>query len=96
MTTPESVDKLMSLTAHEFIATLAHLGPSSQQPDGVIVFRLDGGSVRIRFKPQPSVTLGGLLALPRAKVTLTFDGAADDARTAFLKRFDLAFKRGGG
>jgi hypothetical protein len=96
MTTPDHVEKLMSLTPQEFIDTLARLSPSTRDFAGAHVLPVAGGTVRIEFTPQTSVTLGGLLALPRAKVTISFDGVDNAARDAFLKRFELAFQRGGG
>ena len=96
MTTPARIEKLMSLTVQEFVDTLARLGPATLQPDGTYQYALPGGSVQISFVPQQGVTLGGLLALPRARVTLDFDGASAQIRAGFLKRFELTFQRGGG
>lgn len=96
MTAALRVEKLMSLTAQEFADSLARLGPSRHTADRTHHFVLEDGSVIIRFMPQPGVILGGLLALPRAKVSLTFQGSNDATRASFLKRFELAFQRGGG
>ena len=96
MTAPVRVEKLMSLTADEFAASLARLGPSQNTAGDCRLFNLDGGTVTIGSAPVAGVTLGGLLTLPRANVTLTFEGSTESARAQFLKRFDLAFQRGGG
>lgn len=96
MTQPDKVEKVMSLTAQEFTETLAYVGTAEKKPDGAYEFALTAGTVRVSYAPLPSVTFGGLLTLPRAKVTLNFSGVSDSAREIFLKHFDLMFKRGGG
>ena len=40
--------------------------------------------------------LGGLLQLPRAKVSLKFRDVTPEQREQFLRVFDVAFQRGGG
>jgi hypothetical protein len=96
MTPPDRIEKVMSLTAQEFNDTLAHVGTLEKKPDGTFEFVVEDGTVSISYVPLPSVTFGGLLTLPRAKVTLAFDGVSNSARETFLKHFDLMFKRGGG
>ena len=87
----------MSLSAQEFAASIAKLGPHRISASGHPVFDLgERGSVEVCFAPAPSKTLGGLLALPQAHITLAFENAADAARAAFIHRFDIAFQRGGG
>jgi hypothetical protein len=91
------VEKLMSLTLAEFQATIAPLagGPLPARETHADI-RTGSGRVVIAFEPLPSVRLGGLLDMPRALVSLTYSGVSDEERAAFLKRFDLAFQRGGG
>ena len=96
MTVPVRIEKLMALTAEEYATTIARLGSPPLLRDGGNYFELDNGSVLVTYTELPRVTLGGLMALPRALVALTFDGANDAARAAFLKRFELTFQRGGG
>lgn len=92
---------IMSLSPEEFRATAGILSrtelalgcdrllmPAGDDPQG--------GSVLITYAPLPPVTLGGLLALPRATVTLSFDAVTPAERTAFLERFMRTFQRGGG
>ena len=89
------IEKLMTLSRNEFLSALGNVGgvePAGQSWRA----RLAEGSVAITYTPQPSVRLGGLLDLPRAKITLEFQNADDAARKDFLQRFDLAFQRGGG
>lgn len=93
-----AIVKEMSISKSEFRATLARLSPvaAALTEAESIRFPIAGGHVAIEFAVLSPVTLGGLLALPRAKVTLTFQDVAAADRTAFLRRFDIAFQRGGG
>lgn len=96
--TPERVEKIMSLDLREFHRSLKILAPNMVLADDQteIVIPADRSEVRIVYEPLEKATLGGLLALPRAKVTLHL-GALDKARRqAFLMNFDRAFQRGGG
>jgi hypothetical protein len=96
MTPPITIEKVMSLTAQEFMDTLAYVGTAEKKTDGSYEFAVEAGTVRVSYAPLPSVTFGGLLTLPRAKVTLAFEGISNSAREKFLQHFDLMFKRGGG
>jgi hypothetical protein len=90
------VEKLMSLSLREFQHSLR---PLAGQPVGDITaidLPLPTGQVTISYEPRPSVRFGGLLDMPRALVSLTFLDAPPKQQAAFLKRFDLAFQRGGG
>lgn len=93
-----SVEKTMALTEAEFWSSLLVLDPACErQPEtGAARLALPGGHVIIHFASASPVVLGGLLSLPRARVRLVFDGATDEVRRAFLRRFDIAFQRGGG
>lgn len=94
---PFADQRVMSLSAHEFATSIAKLGAHRLSAEGYPVFNLeDGGRVEVRFAPAPAKTLGGLLALPQAVVTLAFENASADVREAFVRRFDIAFQRGGG
>lgn len=90
--------KQMSISLSEFRAGLAPLCPVAETPpeSGDVRIAVAGGHVDIAFASLPPVTLGKLLALPRAEVTLSFRGVAEPDRAAFLRRFDIAFQRGGG
>lgn len=94
---PFSNTRIMSLSANEFAASIARLGACRTSYTGDKVFTLPSGTVEITFQEIPGVRLGGLLALPRAKVALKFSSSITPAdRTAFVHRFDIAFQRGGG
>jgi len=98
MGAPERVEKLMSLTLAEFHRSLKVLAPrvplGEEQTD--ITVPTDKGKVRIVYQPLERATLGGLLALPRARVTLHLGGLDEAERRDFLTRFDKAYQRGGG
>ena len=89
---------MMALTLADFHRSLKALAPDLVLQDGQTEVALpeDGKPVRITFEPQEGATLGGLLALPRARVTLAFDNTDREERARFLARFDRAFQRGGG
>ena len=93
---PDQIEKLMSLTETEFHQSLARLGPSRSVGARNFRFAAGSGSVTVSFEPVAGVTLGGLLALPRARVVLTFSGASDAEKGTFLKNFEFTFQRGGG
>lgn len=92
------VEKIMALTEVEFWSSLKALDPACvpEAGSGTARLALPGGHVEIQFAADPPVVLGGLLSLPRARVRLVFDGPAEAARREFLRRFDVAFQRGGG
>ncbi|MGL4398127.1 MAG: hypothetical protein ACRCS9_16440 [Hyphomicrobium sp.] len=87
----------MSISIAEFATSIALMGPHTRDTDGWVTFDLPTGRVVIRFIERPGVRLGGLLALPRAEVSLRFDDKVSAAdRAQFVQRFDMAFQRGGG
>ena len=87
----------MSISPSEFAISIDMLGPHRDGASGSKIFDLASGPVEITFEPLPGVRLGGLLALPRAKIELKFSDAISPAdRTAFIRLFDVAFQRGGG
>ncbi len=74
--TPERVEKLMALTLAEFHRSLKTLAPdvSVKDTQTQIVIPANQAEVRIVYEPLEKATLGGLLALPRARVSLHMDG----------------------
>lgn len=96
----ETVEKLMSFTRPEFEAGLARLTGSPVRRDGGGAYDLadaaGGRAVACAFDPQPDAVLGGLVRLPRVRVTLRLGGLPRDERAAFIERFDRTFQRGGG
>lgn len=90
------IEKTMSMSRAEFDNSLAALLDLPAARALPVRLPLGAGSVAIDFEPLQGVRLGGLLELPRARVSLSFTGVARDEREAFARRFDLAFQRGGG
>lgn len=91
------LDKLMSVSAEEFAQSWRAFDASPPPaPSRPARLALGLGHVTIAFEVLPPVTLGGLLALPRAVVSFTFTGCAPAEREGLLARFDRAFQRGGG
>ena len=91
------IRKTMALSRGEFEASLAALGGEPRRcNDGSVRLPLGGGTVAIVYRLLDPVRLGGLLELPRAEVTLVFNEVDDANARAFLRRFELAFQRGGG
>lgn len=93
---PFGVVRTMSLSAGEFAASISKLGPYTLSASGHPIFDLSEGRVEVQYAPAPSKIFGGLLALPQAIVSLSFDGASETSKAEFLHRFDIAFQRGGG
>ncbi len=97
MTEAARIEKLMSLTLTEFQATLAPLVGAPLPIDQLQAeIPVGEGRVVVAYDRRPSVRLGGLLDMPRAVVSLTFENISEVDQAAFLKRFDLTFQRGGG
>ncbi len=94
------VEKVMSISRREFEASLAALDPNATlSATGWARVTSGGITAEIQFQPLPARVLGGLLSLPQASVQISFADAPNvaDARVAdFLRRFDIAFQRGGG
>jgi hypothetical protein len=91
----ESVEKVMTLSRAEFARGVAALAPEGRGANPARV-PLGSGWVSIRYEALPGVCLGMLLELPRARVIIEFDKVSAVEREAFLRRFDIAFQRGGG
>jgi hypothetical protein len=91
------VEKLMSLSPAEFEQSLSLFLGREIAPGTVRVREaLDTGTVDICFMPHEGLRLGGLLELPRARVSLTFEAVPEPVRSAYVRRFEIAFQRGGG
>ena len=94
---PFANERVMSISVSEFAISIDMLGPHRDGANGSKIFDLASGRVEITFESLPGVTLGGLLALPRAKIELKFsDTVSPTDRTTFIRLFDTSFQRGGG
>ena len=99
MTTPPGrVEKIMSLGLSEFHRGVKALALDTHLEDDQnhVTVTTDQAQIRIVYEPLGETTLGGLLALPRARVTLHLSALNETERRAFLARFDRVFQRGGG
>ncbi len=95
--TPERVEKLMGLTLADFQRTIGPLtGAPLPAARTTAEIGVSGGHVVIAYEPRPGLRLSALVEMPLAAVTITFHGLDAPERTAFMRRFDLAFQRGGG
>lgn len=94
---PQRIEKTMSLAPHEFVMGCERLAAENDSvSEARAELALDAGRVVITYDPLPSVRLGGLLELPRAKVALAFEGVSAADQETFLRRFEITFQRGGG
>ncbi len=56
---------------------------------------IDGGALRLGWTVLPPRQIA-LIRMPRMAVTFAFDAVSDEARTDFMRYFDLYLQRGGG
>ncbi len=94
---PGTIEKIMSIRLTEFEAGLARLDPTAPATgtNGTYAIPNSGGAT-ITFEKLETAVLGGLMRLPRAKVTINVEALDADARAKFVAFFDQTFQRGGG
>ncbi len=87
----------MSITHKEFLRLLplAVQGASVSRRDNRLTIKTTAGRVTITLAPETTRQLG-LLEFPVTTVTMEFHDCNPSEQEAFLKRFDLAYQRGGG
>ena len=91
------ITQVMSLSRNEFAMSMAaFLGSEVALERDTHRVPVASGYVDIGYRELAGVRLGGLLALPRAEVSLEFAGVGEADQRVFLRRFDIAFQRGGG
>lgn len=97
MTSGPNLERQMSISHGEFMRSLPSAAPglTLEVANGVIRLSDPPRLVCIELGPEEEFTLGSLV-LPRTRVRLAFEGFSEEARRAFLDRFDLAYRRGGG
>ena len=72
------------------------LAPHPWQREGAAVrVRLGCGQLAIAWAPLPPRRIA-LLTLPMLRAQFAFEGVPAEARSAFMRRFDLHTHRGGG
>ena len=94
---PGMIEKIMSIKLSEFEAGLGRLDPAAPATNtGGTYLIPNTAGVSITFEKLEPAVLGGLMRLPRAKVTLNLEALDAPARITFLNFFDQTFQRGGG
>jgi hypothetical protein len=94
---PERISKIMSASETEVLSSLAALvGRPVTTGDLPLTIHLGSGYAQIAVQAITGVRLGKLLELPRCKVSVAFVGTQPQDRAEFLRRFEIAFQRGGG
>lgn len=95
---PGQVEKVMSLDLNDFHRGLKVLDPALELENDQreVVLNDNGTAISIVFETLESAKLGGLLRLPRARVTIDLQALDTASANRFLSRFDKAFQRGGG
>lgn len=94
---PFVLDREMGCTREELLRWLpgASGGAPARRDGGDVVLSVAGGEVRIGAEERPPRRIAGL-SLPVLRVRFRFEGMDAAAREAFLARFDLYTRRGGG
>ncbi len=87
----------MSISHKEFLRLLprAVKGAAITRQDNRIIITTGTGQVTITLAPETIRKLS-LLEFPVTTVTMEFHDFNPSEQAAFLKRFDLAYQRGGG
>ena len=93
----DGLTKDMALTREEFVRLLPGAAGDLPWREEAGRFRLgaEDAGVDITLDPQPPRRIA-LFTLPVMRVSFRFHGWSAAERDAFVKRFDLAFQRGGG
>jgi hypothetical protein len=93
----EVVEREMGCTREDLLRWLpAATGHAPRREQGEeLVLAVAGGEVSIRAEPRPPRRIA-LVELPVLAVRFRFAGLDAAARAAFLARFDLYTRRGGG
>ncbi len=95
---PASFERDMACTEAEWLAWLPKaMGEHPWQRSGqsVRVQLLGGSRLQIEWNVLPPRTIA-LMRLPRMGMTFRFEGADEQMRAQFMRRFDLTTQRGGG
>ena len=87
----------MSITRDDFLRLLpAAVGHQPFSVEGERIEHRDAGrSWRIRLAPLPDLRVA-LVRLERHQVVLSLEGYSEEEAAAFMRRFELYFRRGGG
>lgn len=94
---PERIERIMGCTESEWLAWLPRaVAPwQHEQAPGEASVAVGNGRLRLQWQALDPMVLG-LIRMPRLRMRFEFSGLDDEARRAFMKRFDLYTQRGGG
>jgi hypothetical protein len=94
---PGHFERDMSCTEAEWLRWLPQaIGELEwQRESGCVRVRIGGGTLDLAWREAPPRRIA-LLELARLHVTFSFENVDDEVRHAFMKRFDLYLRRGGG
>lgn len=93
----DTLTRVMGCSHPEFHRSVRSLLAGREWERGDGGYRLRAGAGWVSIVPgEESVRRIASLVLPLTPVTLEFVGLSMDERAEFLRRFDIAFQRGGG
>ena len=94
---PERFERDMACTETEWLRLLPQaIGEHHWKHQGCTVgVRIGDGALGLQWEVGEPRTIA-LVRMPRLLVRFRFGGVDEDARQAFMKRFDLFMQRGGG
>ncbi len=94
------VEKIMTLSQSEFANSIAAFaGTEAGQAANAgapVSIPVGGAAAVITFTKIQGFSFGGLVEMPRARVTIDLTAVPPAEAAAFMRRFDIAFQRGGG
>ena len=93
----QKYERDMTITHREFLRLLpkALSGLSHKKSGNVITAESENGSIEIILGEESLRKLGSL-ELPRTEVRIELNSHSEIAASRFIKRFDLAYQKGGG
>ena len=94
---PDAFERELGCTEGEWLSWLpgAADGRALALEPGAARVAIGAGSLSLRWQVLEPRRIA-LVVLPRLAVSFRFEGVADAARLAFMRRFDLYLQRGGG
>lgn len=94
------VEKVMTLSQSEYAKSItAFAGEAAGQAAArgePVTLPAGAGQAIITFSKIKGFSFSGLVELPRARVVLEFKDVQQTEADELLRRFDIAFQRGGG
>ena len=94
------IEKLMTLSQSEYSKSIGAFAGEAAAATALrgdpVTLDLGGGQVVITFKKVQGFSFGGLVEMPRARIVINMNGVEPAEASAFMRRFDISFQRGGG